>query len=117
MNQFIEHQMKLASDPFKMIKRGYKTIELRLWDEKRQHIKIGDQICFTNAETGEVIRTTVNQLHHFRNFEELYKNLPLLLCGYTPENVKFASHTDMIRFYSEEDQKKFGVVGIEIIMR
>ena len=40
------HKMKLNEDPFERIKNGTKTIEFRLFDEKRQQIKIGDQIEF-----------------------------------------------------------------------
>ena len=46
------HEMKLHSSPFEMIKSGKKTIELRLYDEKRQLIKEGDIIIFTNTSNG-----------------------------------------------------------------
>ena len=41
------HQMKLRSDPFERIKSGKKTIEIRLYDEKRRKIKEKDFIEFT----------------------------------------------------------------------
>ena len=41
------HQMKLLESPFERIKNGTKTIEFRLFDEKRKQIKIGDQIEFS----------------------------------------------------------------------
>ena len=47
------HNMKLNPYPFEMIKSGQKTIELRLLDEKRQLIKVGDTIVFTNTSTNE----------------------------------------------------------------
>ena len=53
------HKMKLNSTPFEMIKNGEKTIELRLFDEKRQQLKAGDKIVFTNTTTGETLNTTV----------------------------------------------------------
>lgn len=37
------HHMKLKPIPFHQMKGGAKTIELRLYDPKRQQIKIGDQ--------------------------------------------------------------------------
>ncbi len=40
------HEMLLAPKPFEMMKSGQKTIELRLYDEKRKHIQIGDRIRF-----------------------------------------------------------------------
>ena len=41
------HKMKLNESPFEMIKNGTKTIEFRLYDEKRQGVKIGDKIEFS----------------------------------------------------------------------
>jgi len=108
------HNMKLNSLPFEMIKSGDKTIELRLFDEKRQKIKAGDRIVFTNAVTGEILNKTVVKLHRFDNFEDLYKTLPLLQCGYRAEDVDKAQPSDMEQYYSVEKQKKYGVVGIEL---
>ena len=42
------HYMNLASEPFEQISSGAKTIELRLYDEKRQAVSAGDTIIFTN---------------------------------------------------------------------
>ena len=108
------HDMKLHRAPFEMIRSGEKTIELRLYDEKRQKIKEGDVITFTNTYGGEQIRATVKRLHVFNNFDELYKALPLLQCGYTREDVDSASPSDMEEYYSKEEQNKYGVVGIEL---
>lgn len=46
------HEMKLQRQPFEGIKSGKKRIEMRLYDEKRSLIKVGDDICFTDMETG-----------------------------------------------------------------
>ena len=108
------HKMKLNSTPFEMIKSGEKTIELRLYDEKRQQIKVGDKIVFTNNTTEETLKTTVVKLHRFDTFDELYKSLPLLKCGYTTENIDKANPADMEQYYSVEEQNKYGVVGIEL---
>ena len=108
------HKMKLNSAPFEMIKSGEKTIELRLFDEKRQQVKVGDKITFINTTTGETLNRTVVKLHRFDSFEELYKSLPLLQCGYTVNDVDSAKPSDMEQYYSVEEQKKYGVVGIEL---
>ncbi|MBE6789106.1 MAG: 23S rRNA (uracil(1939)-C(5))-methyltransferase RlmD [Ruminococcaceae bacterium] len=112
--QFNLHNMKLHSSPFEMIKSGQKTIELRLFDEKRRQIKTGDKIVFTNTATGETLSATVVKMHRFDSFEELYKKLPLLKCGYTTEDVDKAHPADMERYYSATEQNKYGVVGIEL---
>ncbi len=108
-----EHQMKLHVAPFEMIKCGKKTIELRLYDEKRRKINVGDTIVFTN-KNGEKLRAVVSHLHVFENFAELYSALPLLKCGYTEEDIDTAKPEDMDAYYSAEEQAKYGVVGIEL---
>lgn len=110
----MQHDMKLRPAPFERIKSGEKTIELRLLDEKRRQIQIGDKLVFTNTETGERLCATAARLHVFENFAQLYKALPLLQCGYTAENVDKATPDDMQAYYSLEEQSKYGVVGIEI---
>ena len=85
---------------------------MRLYDEKRQKIKTGDAITFTNTANGEKLTATVKKVHRFNSFEELYKSLPLLQCGYTVENIDAASPRDMEQYYSAEEQKRYGVVGI-----
>lgn len=108
------HKMMLDSAPFEMIRSGEITIELRLYYEKRQQVKTGDNIIFTNTSTGETLNTTVTKLHRFNTFKELYKSLPLLQCGYTRENIDKATPSDMEQYYSIEEQNKYGVVGIEL---
>lgn len=108
------HTMNLHSSPFEKIKSGEKTIELRLFDEKRQKINPGDKIVFINNATGETLTKTVVKLHRFDSFEDLYKTLPLLQCGYTAEDIHTAHPSDMEQYYSAEEQKKYGVVGIEL---
>ena len=109
------HEMTLFRKPYASISSGQKTIELRLYDEKRQSIQIGDQIRFTNSEdASKSTLCEVVQLHVFKSFAELYENLPLLKCGYTPEDVDNAHPDDMLTYYSKEKQAKYGVVGIEL---
>lgn len=108
--------MNLHSSPFEKIKSGEKTIELRLCDEKRQLIKVGDIITFTNTTTFEILNAKVIKLHKFADFEELYESLPLLKCGYTVDDIDGASPSDMNIYYSLEKQKKYGVLGIEILV-
>ena len=43
---YMVYKMKLNESPFEKIKNGIKTVEFRLYDKKRQQIKIGDQIEF-----------------------------------------------------------------------
>lgn len=113
----VEYKMHLKQVPFSMIKNGIKTIELRLYDENRKKITIGDTIRFYNLENeNETILTKVVGLCIFDTFSELYKTLPLLKCGYNEENISKASEKDMEKYYSLEEQKQFSVVGICIVV-
>ena len=111
------HHMKLRPSPFERIKNGEKTIELRLYDEKRRKIRVGDVIVFENTESGETLERIVSALHRFDSFEALYEALPLLRCGYAEADVKDAHPSDMEAYYSKEEQEKYGVLGIEICSR
>lgn len=110
------HYMNLHPQPFSMIACGAKTIELRLLDEKRKLICVGDTLVFKNTQSADTLSCTVKELHVFADFEQLYKSLPLDKCGYLPHELKTASYKDMIAYYPPEQQKCFGVVGIEIAL-
>jgi hypothetical protein len=90
--------MQLQPEPFGMIKSGVKTIELRLFDEKRRKIRIGDEILFSNTENGETLAVKVLDLSVFDSFEEfcaafisgvtiLNEKICIMLIGY--EGVVF----------------------------
>ena len=108
------HDMKLTHEPFAMIKDGTKTIELRLYDEKRRNIKVGDRIVFTDTVSGEKMEVSVSDLYIFDSFATLYKKLPLLECGYAEADIDTASPDDMDLYYTREAQAKYGVVGIRV---
>ncbi len=109
------HKMSLNSAPFNKIKNGIKTIELRLYDEKRRKMAEGDTIEFKNAKrTEEAVLCRIVKMHIFDSFDSLYKALPLLKCGYTEDDIEYASPHDMNEYYPEKEQLEYGVVGIEI---
>lgn len=106
------HQMNLKDSPFKLINNQTKTIEMRLYDEKRQKVKVGDIIEFNNLSTNEVIKTKVLALHKFMNFKELYHSFDKIALGYRENDLPDPS--DMEQYYKKEEIEKFGVIGIEI---
>lgn len=109
------HEMNLHDGPFDMIRSGEKIYELRLWDEKRRNIKVGDEILFARSRGGDdSMRCLVLGLHLFSSFTELYAALPLLKCGYTEEDIATSDPADMDVYYSKEKQASYGVVAIEI---
>ena len=117
MSTMKQHTMKLKPAPFEKIKSGNKTIELRLYDEKRQQIAVGDVIRFINTDnTADILLVTVKGMYLFNSFEELYRKLPLTECGYAQEELETASYRDMEQYYSGEEQSRYGVVGIKIAL-
>ncbi|MGM9882244.1 MAG: ASCH domain-containing protein [Bacilli bacterium] len=108
----MKHEMKLNNGPFDSIKNGTKTIEMRLNDEKRQKLKVGDLIEFTNRATNEKISVRIKNLFKYDNFEELYKHFDKRKLGYDDNDT--IDYKDMEKYYSKEEQNKYGVVGIEI---
>ena len=109
------HKMKLNGAPFAAIKSGSKDIEMRLYDEKRRIISPGDTIEFTNNADGEVICVRVLGLHIYERFDELYSLFDKSRLGYKPSES--AAPSDMEQYYSIENIKKYGVVGIEISLK
>ena len=111
------HVLNLHSGPFEEIRLGRKTIELRLWDEKRSKIKVGDTLVFVRTDDpSRTLTAMVTALHRFPDFAALYAALPLDKCGYLPEEISTASPEDMNVYYSAEKQALYGVVGIEIVL-
>lgn len=108
------HEMRLNAQPFKKIKDGEKTIELRLYDEKRRGISAGDIIVFTCRESGEKLQKRVKALHVFADFKQLYASLDLRKCGYAADELAGARAEDMEEYYPAREQARCGVVGIEL---
>lgn len=106
------YEMNLHPEPFELIKNGLKDVEMRLYDERRKPIKIGDQIEFTNNQTGEKLSCEVVNLLNFATFVELYKHYPKERLGYKPDQI--ADPNDMEKYYSKEQINKYGVLAIEI---
>lgn len=111
----MKHIMRLNASPFDKIINGTKTIELRLNDEKRRKINCGDEITFVNREeNNKTVTAKVLKLYRYNSFKDLYSELSLEKCGYAQEEIISAKPEDMLQYYSEEEQKKYGVLGIEI---
>lgn len=108
----MRHNMKLRQGPYNSICYGNKDIEMRLNDEKRQLINVGDIITFTNVETMECFDTKVISLHIYNDFGRLYERFDKVRLGYD-ENEE-AKPEDMEEYYSKDEINKYGVVGIEI---
>lgn len=108
----MEHRMHLDNRPFRAFRSGTKTIEMRLWDEKRRVIRTGDTILFENRETGEKMRVTVTGTTVFESFSELYSRFDKASLGY--EAGETADPADMEAYYPPEEEKRCGACAIRV---
>lgn len=106
------NRMNLYPEPFELIKAGSKKVEMRLFDEKRRKLSVGDLIVFANTKTKEELIAEIVELKQFDSFGSLYMNYKKTDIGYKDDEV--ANPDDMLSYYSIEDIRKYGVVGIEI---
>jgi len=91
--------------PFENIKNGLKKIEIRLYDEKRQKIKIGDVIKIINLEdSSQELFVEVIELSRFPTFKKLFEVFGNKIKPYEKEVLK--------RVYSKEKEKKYGILVI-----
>ena len=103
------HKMKLNESPFEMIKNGTRTIEFRLYDEKRQGVKIGDKIEFSKLpDLQEKLLVDVLELYQEDTFERLFRKL-----SFNEEEVIRKTRA-MHEIYSPEKEQQYGVLGIKI---
>ncbi len=94
--------MKLNKNPFEKMKNGTKTVEFRLFDEKRQKIKVGDKIEFSKLpDLQEKLLVDVVELYREDTFEDLFRKL------YTNEEEIKRKTKAMYEIYSQEKELKF----------
>lgn len=108
------HEMKLRAKYFNLIKQGKKNYEVRLNDEKRKLINVGDVITFKKeSELNESFNVVVKDLIYFNSFEKMANTLPLEKVGFETEMADEVVNT-YHQFYTIENEKEYGVVAIKI---
>jgi uncharacterized protein with HEPN domain len=106
------HSMRLDLEAFDLIETRAKTVEMRLNDEKRKKLNIGDLIVFKNLGNKKELIVEIIDLKPFHSFDELYAKYPKKLLGYKENEI--ANPIDMHKYYSDTEIKKYGVLAIEI---
>lgn len=92
----------------------YKKIEIRLYDEKRQSIKLGDTIKFLKEpELSESFNAKVTGLLRYNSFKDMFKDFDISILS-----DKSMTKEELIKvleqFYTKEKQEQYGVLGIRI---
>lgn len=106
--------MGLYGEYFTSIKVGKKTVEVRLYDEKRRKIKVGDIIEFIRVpEQDETFQVQVIDLNVYKTFQAMYEDIPLqeFDCeGWTIQMMVDGTY----EIYTPEAEKKYGTLAITI---
>ena len=104
--------MNLQPKYFDFIKDGTKRIELRLYDEKRQSIQLGDIIEFAKSDN-EKFKAEVIGLLRYNSFADLFEDFDISILA-DSSMTKQELLEALGEFYTEEKQEEFGVIGIRI---
>ncbi|MGE4232047.1 MAG: ASCH domain-containing protein [Bacteriovoracia bacterium] len=105
--------MKLDDIPFKATQSGKKIIEVRLNDDKRKEIKVGDIILFENLNDRETVMVEVVRVRKFKTLSELVKTEDFSKTGGIYRDRKHWQKS-INSYYTPEKQRSFGLLVIEI---
>jgi len=110
----MKHEFKLQPEYYNFILYGTKRIEIRLFDEKRQQVKIGDTIEFLKEpDLNESFNAKVVGLLRYKSFEDMFKDFDISILA-DKKVTKEELITVLEKFYTKEKQGKYGVLGIRI---
>lgn len=111
------HEMKLQPKYFDLVKSGEKFYEIRLFDEKRKQLKRGDTLIFKKEpELTEELKTRIVNLVEFPSFEVMTKFICpkfIGMDGMTSKEIVETYH----KFYSPEQETKYGVLAIMVDLK
>lgn len=106
----MEHTMKLRNHAFRMIESGKKNIEIRLYDEKRQKLSIGDTILFINEVWWSMTKKII-WLSIYDSFMTMFSvHQPSCFGGDNIEEII----KRLYKYYSHEKEKYYGVCAITL---
>ena len=110
----MKHEIKLQPEYYNFILNGTKRIEIRLSDEKRQQIKIGDTIKFLKEpDLNEAFNAKVTGLLRYNSFEDMFKDFDISILS-DRSMTKEQLIGVLEQFYTKEKQEQYGVLGIRI---
>lgn len=110
------YEMKLIEKEFNNIKYNGKILEVRLNDEKRKKIKVGDEIIFYKKPLQEEsILVEVKEIHIFNTFENAYMHFENKDFGYCNLNIE-EMLGNIYSIYNINQEKKYGVMVMKFIV-
>ena len=103
--------MTLNKEFFDLIKSGKKQYEIRLYDEKRQQVSLGDTIEFSLDNGLEKLECVVKETLFAPNFKTLLNFLPIQKVGFDSVETALEKYYEI---YSVEQEKLYGVVAFKL---
>ncbi|HDR6314403.1 ASCH domain-containing protein [Bacillus cereus] len=107
------YKMGLYNKPFQSIQSGKKVYEVRLYDAKRQLIKQGDHIVFTNLTTAATMTVKVTGIKRYESFKAMYEQIDKKLLDCENDSLEEMLESTY-KIYTKEQEKKWGTVAIRI---
>lgn len=120
--------MHLADDMFEKVKAGTKTVEMRLFDDKRKLVDVGDYIEFRKlSDENERVLRRVAYLYPYESFKDAFENVyhekkkRIDALRFTPEQLGAPENSDlkslidgMYKYYSKAQEKEHGVIAFTL---
>ncbi|MBQ5602288.1 MAG: metallophosphoesterase [Clostridia bacterium] len=108
------HNMSLMQSAFDKMTEGKKRVEMRLLDEKRSKIAVGDIINFSLVQNPEKkFSVRVTGLHRYDSFSELACDFKPSDLGYTLAHIDDLPY-DMEMLYDRQKIEKYGALAIRV---
>ena len=107
------YDMKLQKESFDYIKNGTKRLEIRLNDEKRKQLKLGDIINFhLISNKDKIIKVKIIGLLFYDNIKQLINDydISILTCKNMSQEQLISSFNNI---YPKHQQQKYGILAIK----
>ena len=106
--------MHLESEIYNLVNNNIKDIEIRINDEKRRKLKIGDIITIINRGNNDAFKVKITNLEYFSSFNDCINNYDLKRLY--NDKITSDEFLDLLyKFYTKEDEIKYGVIAITFI--
>ncbi|OGC67493.1 hypothetical protein A2450_03340 [candidate division WWE3 bacterium RIFOXYC2_FULL_40_11] len=105
--------MHLSRKAFEQVIAKAKTVEIRVNDQKRRLLRVGDIITFVNCSNqADTISVVVTKLAVMDLFVDLFREVLPSLAGWPAGTSPRDAAIAMQYYYTLEEEREFGVVAI-----
>ena len=106
--------LKLQPKYYNYMLHGTKRIEIKLYDEKRKTLNLGDSITFLKEpDLKESFQAKIIGLLRYENFEKIFQDFDISILA-DKSITKEVLRNELEEFYPKEKQEKYGVLGIRV---